>query len=410
MTKEFFEVQSLEKVHAYTNRFAPVGVKTAGIAQAGGRILAKDVIATEDLPNFGRATMDGYAVPAASTYGASEANPAYLTVAGTVAMGEIASFAVGPGQCARIATGGMLPPGTDGVMMVEHTDAIDATTIEVYRSIAPGQHMVAVGEDIARNARVLCRGILLRPQEIGLLAALGIQRVPVFRRPRVGILSTGDEIVPIDQRPQTGQVRDVNSYTLAGLVRQNGGTPVTYDLVPDDAEALANCCGRALADCDMVFISGGSSVGKRDFTVHVLAQLPASELLVHGIGISPGKPTLLARVGNKPVWGLPGHVVSAMVVFLIVVKPFLRTLAGCAPQEAGGRRIPARLTRNIESALGRTDFVRVRLSGPPDQLEAEPVLGKSGLIYTMVEADGLVAVDPHCEGLDRGARVWVITV
>jgi molybdopterin molybdotransferase len=404
--KEFFKVTTIEAVLALKNVFAPSGTERVGIEQALGRILAADLLAPGDIPGFDRSTVDGYAVRAASTYGASEGAPAYLAVVGAVEMGRPPIQAVGPGQAARIATGGMLPQGTDSVVMLEHAGVIDAATIEVYRSLAPGQHVVARDEDAAKGQALLSAGIRLRPQELGLLAACGATDVNVYIRPRVGIISTGDEVVPVEAVPQLGQVRDVNAHTLAALVRQCGGEAVRYGIVPDRYEALLAVCRQALAQNDMVLVSGGSSVGTRDLTVEVLAALEQSRILVHGVSISPGKPTILAQCGTKPFWGLPGHVTSAMVVFMVLVRPLLAHLAGWTNDAPV--RVSARLTRNVASAQGRVDFVRVRLTHQAGEILAEPILGASGLIRTMVAADGLIAIDLNSEGLEQGAPVEVL--
>ena len=407
---DFFNVTHLDDVLARRHDFGRVGTERISRDAAFDRILAAAATADLDLPGFSRATMDGYAVAAAATFGASEANPAYLTLCGSVAMGESPAFAIGPGQAAGIATGGMLPSGADAVVMVEHTDAIDKETIEVYRSVAPGQHIIAAGEDYSRGETVLTPGTRIRAQEAGLLAAFGHARIEVFRKPRVGIISTGDEIVPVDRVPPPGRIRDINTHTLSGLVRASGGVPVPFGIVEDDFDALQAACRQALAETDTVLISGGSSVGVRDFTVRVLESLPQSRLLVHGISISPGKPTLLAQTGGKAVWGLPGHVVSAMVVFTVVVRPFLEALAGRGGTENASPKLPARLSRNVPSAQGRIDFIRVRLQQTEKGWTAEPLLGKSGLIHTMVQADGLIAVDMNTEGLDAGAEVSVMLI
>ena len=249
----------------------------------------------------------------------------------------------------------------------------------------------------------------MRPQEIGLLAGLGIREIQVHRQPVAAIISTGDEIVPITETPGPGLVRDINSYSISAQIRETGAEPVTFGIVRDRFADLRTICMAALNQSDMVLLSGGSSVGMRDLTIEVIASLPDAEILVHGIPISPGKPTILARVGEKPVWGLPGHVTSAMVVFHRVARPFVLHAAGLS-QDAifTERRIPAKISRNIASAQGRTDFLRVRLKFDTDGLWAEPILGKSGLIHTMVQADGLVEIDMNTEGLDKGAEVWVI--
>jgi molybdopterin molybdotransferase len=405
--KEFFDVETVEAVLTHVASFSPVETETVALAECLGRVLAEDVFSDVDIPDFNRSTMDGYAVRAASTFGASEANPAYLNVCGQIKMGERPSFTVHPGEAAKIATGGMLPDGADSVIMVEHIDRLDDTTIEAYHSVAPGQHVIEKGEDIRRSEPALVQGIRIRPQEAGLLAACGKTEIKVFRRPMVGIISTGDEVVPVDRVPGDGQIRDINTHSLSGQVLEAGGVPMVFGIVKDDPDDLKEKCRRALQFTDMVMISGGSSVGARDYTVEVLGELPDTGILVHGISISPGKPTILARSGDKAFWGLPGHAVSAMVIFSVVVRPFLDRLCGLSQTV---RRFPVQavLRRNLASAQGRVDYVRVRLVEENGILLAEPILGKSGLIHTMVKADGLIAIGMNTEGLDEGTIVKVM--
>ncbi|MGD2098679.1 MAG: molybdopterin molybdotransferase MoeA [Desulfobacterales bacterium] len=408
--KEFFKVTDLETVLNYRSAFERVSVEKVALMDAVGRVLAEDIIAEEDLPDFPRSIVDGYALQGASTFGASDGNPAYLNITGNIAMGQSPQFEIAPGKAARIATGGMVPRGADSVVMIEHTQFIDDTTIEVYRSVAPGQNMITVGEDIKKNAAVLNRGLVIRPQEAGMLAALGNQQISVYRKPVVGIISTGDEIIPINKKPRIGQIRDINSYTLAGLIHEAGAIAMPYGIVQDDFEMLLEKCKLALDHCHMVLISGGSSVGSRDYTVDVLSALQDAKILVHGISISPGKPTILASVKNRTLWGMPGHVVSAMIVFSRVVRPFVEHLSGRLATGDGVLRLQARLSRNVASKQGRVDFIRVRLRREAYRLWADPVLGKSGLISTMVNADGLVQIDINTEGLDKGAKVEVIPI
>ncbi len=405
--KEFFKVTDLETVLGWTSLFQPVEKETISLTSALGRNLGTNIQSEINLPDFPRAIMDGYAVRAASTFGASEGNPAYLNIVGTIAMGEAPTFSIKPGEAAKISTGGMLPGGADSVVMIEHTDAIDDATIEVYRSVAPGQHMVQIGEDIRTSDTILFHGQQLRPQEIGILAALGIETVPVYRQPVVNIISTGDEVLPISETPTLGKIRDINSFTLSGQVEQAGGLPVRMGIVNDDFRTLRDMCQVAIQQSDMVFVSGGSSVGMRDFTLEVLSAIPDAEILAHGISISPGKPTILAKVGNTLFWGLPGHVTSAMVVFHVVVRPFLEHIGGKNPAHGKTRSCYARLNRNLSSKQGRVDYIRVKLHHEKGALSAEPVLGKSGLIHTMVKADGLVRIDKNTEGLDKGTIVEV---
>jgi len=408
MTKEFFKVTALEKVLAYATDFSPVGTEQIPLTEAVDRVLAEEMVSDVDLPDFYRATMDGYAVRAASTFGASEGNPAYLTVRGLVEMGRAPDFSVGPGEAARISTGGMLPDGSDSVVMIEHAEAIDETAIEVYRSVAPGQHAIEPGEDFKKKAVVIPRGQRLRPQEIGLFAAFGKTAVTVFEKPVIAIISTGDEVVPIEETPGPGKIRDINTYSLSGMILKAGCRPLAMGIVRDNFNELFEKCSLALEQADMVLMSGGSSVGTRDFTIQVLSGLPESAILVHGIPISPGKPTILARCGNKAIWGLPGHVVSAMVVFTRIVQPFINQISGVAEGHGKPIQVPAFLSRNLSSAQGRVDYVRVRLLERDGALWAEPVLGKSALINTMVKADGLIEIGMNTEGIDKGAEVAVI--
>ena len=407
--KPFFEVTDLAKVYSLISDFRQVETETIPLWESSGRVLAQDIVADHDLPGFARATMDGYAVCAASVFGASEGNPAYLEIKGAVNMGQAPTFSVGSGETAHIATGGMLPEGSDSVVMIEHTAAIDDTTIEVYKSVAPGQHCIEIGQDFGKGTTILSSGQGLRPQESGLLAAFGYSGINVFKKPVVGIISTGDEVVSIEEKLPPGKIRDINTYTLAGQVHASGGIPVSYGIVGDDYESLLSKCRLAISNSDMVLVSGGSSVGMRDLTVEVLEALPDAGILFHGIPISPGKPTILAKVQNKAFWGIPGHVVSAMVVFARIVKPFLAYLRGCETRMTEPR-ICARLTRNLPSAQGRVDFIRVKMIRHGKEWWAEPILGKSALINTMVKADGLVEIDLNSEGLDQGTEVEVIPI
>ncbi len=406
----FFDVQTLEQVLTRLSDFPPVGTETVPIGAASLRILAEDILSPEDIPGFKRATMDGYAVHAASTFGASESNPAWLEVRGHISMGEVPDFSLTPGSAAGIATGGMLPDGADSVVMVEHTETVDNDSVHVYKSVPPLQHVIEASEDFARDETVLKKGALLRPQEIGVAAALGISELPVYNIPTVGIISTGDEVVPNDAPAGPGKIRDINSYTLAGFVQDAGCTPRLYGIVKDDPDQLFQVCRNAASQTDMLLISGGSSVGTRDFTIDVLQSIQETEILTHGISISPGKPTILAKSGRKPLWGLPGQVASAMVVFKIVVLPFLIRLKGWTRNPGRQFKIRARLSRNIASAQGRRDFIRVSLTEENGDLLARPVLGKSGLIKTMVLADGLLEIGENVEGLEKGTRVDIIPV
>jgi molybdopterin molybdotransferase len=404
---QFFEVKTREEVWGEYRHFGRLGVEEIPLGGACDRVLAAPVVAAEHLPGFVRTTVDGYAVHARDTFGASESQPAFLTVVGNVGMGEVPSFEVGLGETARIPTGGMLPKGADSVVMVEYAEELDERSVAVSRAVAPLENVIRPGDDVRLGEEVLPAGRKLRPQEIGLLAGLGRMAVTVYRRPKVAIISSGDEIVAADRTPRPGQLRDINSHSLAAMVRGCGGVPRDLGIVPDEFEPLRATCQRAVAEADISLISGGSSVGVRDLTLDVLGSFADNELLVHGVAISPGKPTILVRVGDRAFWGLPGHVASAMVVFQVLVRPFLDHLCGVPPSLGERWPLRAKLNRNVASKQGREDFIRVRLQTDGNDLVAEPIFGESGLISTLVHADGLVRIDRHAEGLYRGEQVEV---
>jgi len=374
--------------------------------QALGRVTAETIVAPEALPAFPRSTMDGYAVRARDTFGASESVPAYLEVVGEVPMGHAPGLTLAIGQAAVAYTGGMLAHGADAVVMVENTQQIDATSIEVLRPVAPGENMVQVGEDVRQGDIIVPAGWLLRPQDIGGLIALGITPVAVCRRPRVAIVSTGDEIVAPEATPGPGQIRDINTYTIAALVQQAGGVPVPLGVVRDDYEAQRQAAVTGLEQADVLIFSAGSSVSNRDMTVQVLASLGEPGVLVHGIAHRPGKPTIIALVEGKPAFGLPGNPVSAMVVFGLLVRPTLYALSGCL-QPPQPPLVRARLMQNIPSVTGREDHVQVRLFSSDGVLHAEPIFGKSNLIYTLIRAAGVVVVPLDKGGLYAGDEVPV---
>lgn len=382
----------------------PAG-ETIPLLESLGRVLAEDVAAKEDVPGFHRSTMDGFAVKAADTFGASEGLPAYLDVGGEVLMGREPAGELVSGQAWAIPTGGMLPAGADAVVMVEYTEPLDERTVGITRPAAPGENVVRRGEDVPSGGVVLTAGRRVRPQDLGILAAVGVTEVPVLPRLKVGIVSSGDEVIPPNAVPKPGQVRDINSYTLFGLVADGGGIPKMYGIVPDDFAALKDTLAGALAENDIVLVSGGSSVGGRDNTARVIDELGRPGILFHGINIKPGKPTIGAAVDGKALFGLPGHPVSAMVVYDLLVDPLVRRggYANAAKQTA----VRAKLTRNTRSAAGREDFIRVRLYAENGELFAEPVLGKSGLISTMVKADGIAHIPEGREGVEAGEYVEV---
>jgi molybdopterin molybdotransferase len=321
-------------------------------------------------------------------------------------MGTEAELTVGRGEASVAHTGGMVPEGADAVVMVERTQKLDDETIEVLRAVAPGENIIEVGDDVKRGELLLEPGHSLRAQDIGGLLALGILSVSVACRPRVAIVATGDEIIPPSEKPGPGQVRDVNTYTVSGLVRRAGGVALSRKIVPDRFESVLDAARAGLAEADVLVISAGSSVSVRDLSASVVSELGKPGILVHGISLRPGKPTIIAVCSGKPVFGLPGNPVSAMVVSELFLCPVLHRLQGVskAPEK---RRVEARLSRHVPSVTGREDYVPVRIVQRGDRIEADPVFGKSNLIYTLVKADGLIVVPVDANGLHEGDSVSV---
>ncbi|MCL4502989.1 MAG: molybdopterin molybdotransferase MoeA [Deltaproteobacteria bacterium] len=407
-TLEFFRLQTRQEVLALYPRFAPVGTEEVVLSAAIGRVLAGPVSAPEDVPGFLRATMDGYAVAARGTFGASVGTPQYLEIRGEVPMGLAPEQGIGSGEVLRVPTGAMLPPGADAVVMLEYTAEHPDKTLEVRRAVAPGENVLQLGEDVQAGELLFSAGVKLRPQDVGLMAALGITRLTAYQNPRVAILSSGDEIVPIRQSPGPGQVRDANAYLAAAQVRTWGGIPLIKGIIPDDFAALRSALAAALDEADLILISGGSSVGARDLTLAAIQDLPGAEILAHGVALRPGKPTILAAVGEgRPLLGLPGHPASAAVVMEVLGRPLLEHLSGLKAQPRWGCTVTAALSRNLAGASGREDYVRIRLRREGEQLWADPVLGPSGLISPLVKSDGLVMIPLGVEGLFKGEQVEV---
>jgi molybdopterin molybdotransferase len=406
---EFFEVLApTEARDLFLAHIEPLGeVETIPTAAALGRTVAEPIRAPHPLPTFPRSTRDGFAVRAANTFGASGALPAYLRVVGEVPMGREADVAVGDGEAVVVHTGGMIPPGADAVVMVEHAQAAAEGEVEILKAAAVGENVIPIGEDIAEGTTVMEAGQWLRPQDLGGLLALGITEATVARRPRVAIFATGDEVVPPGATPGPAQVRDINSTIVAELTRAAGGEPVPLGILPDDFEVSLAAVQKALADgADMLVLSAGSSVSVRDVTAEIFARLGEPGVLVHGIAIRPGKPTILAMAGRVPLVGLPGNPVSAMVVYGLVGAPAVRRLQGGEMRRAGIAH--ARLAANMASVAGREDYVPARLAAREDGLWAEPVFGQSNLIFTLVRADGLVRIPLDKTGLEAGTEVEVL--
>ena len=381
---------------------AVAGTEMVSLSAAMGRVLAEDIAATEYVPDFDRSTVDGYAVRAKDTFGCTDAIPAILPLQGEVLMGEGAQFPLNPEECVAVPTGGAVPKGADSVVMVEYTEDYGDGTIGISKSAAPGQNMIFRGDDVFPGKVVLEQGRVLSSQDIGALAAIGRVQVPVAKNLKIGVISTGDELVPPEQTPGPGQVRDVNSPMLEAMLTAFGAEVINYGIVIDDEALLSEKVHKAVAECDAVLLSGGSSVGVKDAACRIIESM--GKLLMHGIAIKPGKPTILGKTGAKPLVGLPGHPVAAYFITKIFILPLLCRLTG---RKQESYTTTARVTESISANHGRAQVHCCRLESRDGALWASPIRGKSGLITTLAGADGYFIIDRDCEGLPQGAQVQV---
>jgi molybdopterin molybdotransferase len=396
----FLQIVSVSTAIAEVRNLAVrCGKDSVPLIEAFHRILAQDIRADGDIPGFTRSVVDGFAVRSADTTGSSDSIPLMLTLSGRVAMGDSGHHRIQPGECIYVPTGGILPEDADAVVMIEHTEQLEEQVL-IKKPVAHGENVLLFNEDFSAGENVVNRGKRLSAQDIGVLAAAGCTAVPVVRMPKIGILSTGNELVPATVRPKAGQVRDVNSYVLAATIRDLGCLPVFYGIVTDEREALSAVITRATGECDAVLISGGSSKDDRDMVAAIIAE--QGRVLVHGIAIAPGKPTIIGQCSGKPVIGLPGHPASAFIVLIAIVRHLITAMTG----ETGSnvRTMQAVLDQNIPSSKGREDYVRVVVN---DGI-ATPLFGKSGLLNTLVKSTGVVRVPAESEGLETGTLVEVI--
>ena len=401
--KEFFTALSVSEALAGFQPSRRTGEETVLREDALGRVPATPVVSGAELPGFARSTVDGYAVRAADTYGASDGLPAYLEMIGAVRMGVAADVGVRPATAVQIPTGAVIPGDADAVVMVEHTQVTTSNMIEVTRPVAVGEGIVRADEDVARGAEIAPAGRPLRAQDLGLLAAAGVTEVVVCARPRVAIISTGDEVVPPSTKELLpGQVRDATASALAALVTDAGGEPSLRGIVPDDVDALTKTLESALQDSDFIVVSAGSSVGARDETTAAVEALGGPGVYCHGLAVKPGKPTLLAECSDVPVIGLPGNPLSALVVFRLVGLPILRLVGGITRPPADPTR-SATLSRAVASAAGRLDVVQVQVR---DDV-ATPLFGFSALLSILTTADGYVVIPEAATGLESGTDVTV---
>ena len=381
---------------------AVAGVEHIPLEEAMGRVLAEDIAAAEYVPDFNRSTVDGYAVRAGDTFGCTDSIPAILPLQGEVLMGAAAEFELNPECCAAVPTGGAVPKGADSVVMLEYTEDYGDETIGISRSVAPGENMIFRGDDVFPGKVVLQKGRVLSSQDIGALAAIGRVQVPVVKKLTVGVISTGDELVPPENVPGPGQVRDVNSPMLEAMLRNFGANVINYGIVIDSEALLSEKVHLAVKECDAVLLSGGSSVGVKDAACRIIESM--GRLLLHGIAIKPGKPTILGKAGVKPLVGLPGHPVAAYFITKLFVLPLLSRLMGRRQETY---TVTAKLTENISANHGRAQYHCCKLKRRNGTLYADPIRGKSGLITTLAGADGYFCIDRDCEGLPQNAEIQV---
>ena len=383
----------LERFRCKTGR-----VEYIGLQETLNRYLGADIIAEEDVPAFDRSTVDGFAVRSADLRGCSDSIPALLQKSGESMMGHSYDIPLTPGTCVYVPTGGAVPPEADAVVMLEYTEALGGGQFAFYKPVAPGANLILRGEDLRQGEAILKSGKKIGVADIGTLAALGKTEVPVFPRPVVGIISTGDELVAPGENLKPGQIRDVNSDMLRAAVEQQNGIPISKGIVEDNFDALKDACKGLIPEVDVLLVSGGTSVGEKDNMPRVVAEM--GEILVHGLAVKPGKPTIIGEIEGKAVFGLPGNPVAAFFVFDYLMKPLLLGLQGNRVETG---QTAARLTRAVSSNHGREEFILVRLDGN----EAEPVPSKSGLISTVSRANAYFIIPRDQEGLPKGALVQV---
>ena len=396
--------QALEIIDNHpTPLLSTVNIKTI---DSLSRTVSTPITSPSDLPSFDRSTMDGYAVRATDTYGASQSQPSYLNLVSEITMGSIPKTKIKVGQTAKIFTGGMIPESADAVVMVEYTELIDSSLIEIIKPVAPGENIIKIGEDIKENDPVFEVGHIIRPQDIGGLLALGITQTPVFERPKIGVISTGDELINPEIEPTKGQVRDINSYTVSSLIQKHGGEPIIFGINKDEFEVQFNSAQKALTECSLLVISAGSSTSSRDLTSQVISSLGEPGILMHGLAHKPGKPSIIGSVEDKLIFGLPGNPVSAMIIFELLVKRAINNILRSTKKLITPTQ--AILTTDIPSINGREEHVPVKLyNSQSGRLMAEPVFGKSNLIYTLIKSDGIVIVPINKSGIYSGDLVDV---
>ncbi len=399
--KEHINLKELEKEEVY-------------FENSINRVLAEDIKALENLPSFPRSTVDGYAARSKDLQGVSESLPAYLDLIGEVEMGEETKLTIKEGEAVYIPTGGMLPEGADCVVMVEHTEKISNTLIECYSSAGVGENIIKKGEEIEKGEMIFKKSKRVKPRDLGAMAGLGITEVLVYKKPKIAIISTGDELISPEKDLQFGQIRDINTYTISSLLKKAGVDVIKAGIIEDTYQNLKQSIEKYLK-ADLILVSGGSSAGIKDITVDVINELGQPGVLIHGLKVKPGKPTILGQINQTPIMGLPGHPGSAWMITNKFVKPLVKAICGEYDVEIIESEIEKDLTsqsavlnRNLSSDRGRNEAVPVKILQKKDKVYADPILGKSSFMRIFIESDGYIEIESESEGLKKGTNVDII--
>lgn len=369
------------------------------ILNSNGRILAETIVSQENIPPFNRSTMDGYALIAADTFGASDTIPCFLEIVGEIKMGEKPEVKIKSGECIKIATGGMIPEGANAVIPVEYTNEDILGNCLLYKSVSPDENINCIGDDVCAGDSILKNGTVMNAAHISVCAAIGKTKIKVYRKPVVGVISTGDELVNPDEVCTDGKIRDINSYLLCALMNKYICEPKKYGIIKDSYEQLKSVVVKASDECDIILISGGSSAGERDMTAAVINDL--GELIVHGLAMKPGKPTIIGSVNNRPVFGLPGHPAACYFVVEVLLKQFIYKLT---KRELDFNEKEYLIDENISSNNGREEYICVKIKDN----YAHPLYAKSGIISVFTQADGYIRIPRDCEGLKKHSLVRVM--
>jgi molybdopterin molybdotransferase len=405
---EFFKVISVDETRKILNKLAEKkqeNTEKISLLKALGRICARDILSPLNLPNFNKSTVDGYALRHKDVNGASESIPSMLDLIGVVRMGEVSNYVVKSGECAYVPTGGKIPNNADSVAMIEYSEEFGANTILIQKSTSIGENILYEGDDIKKDEIILSKGKLINSYDIGLLAGLGIGELEVNKKVKVAILSTGDEIIDIDENSVETSIRDINGYALYSLCETLGCDIVDKKIVKDNFEKLKETIENMKNQADLILMSGGSSVGTKDYTKDLIESFPNSQVLVHGIAIKPGKPTIIGEIEDTVIIGLPGHPVSSLIVFKALVESFIRKISG--KLEGKKIQIEGILSEDVHNAPGRETYQMVNLIYENNEYIVKPIYGKSGMISLLTKNNAYICLSKDMEGIRKGTKVKV---